>query len=124
MPTGMVISLMLTQLDNEKLDNDNYMARLTGIQRILEVGMMISCCLRVFSYFWLWPHFDPADPSWSSGRFAGRHSIIGWGPIGAWFADILFFAFGTFAYVLPFASAFCRLVFVSANQSASPSLII
>lgn len=80
------------------------MARLTGIQRIMEVGMIISC---VFAFFLLLAlaSFHPADPGWSQ---AGLHSdVINWvGPIGAWLADILFFTLGSFAYSLPFCCAF------------------
>jgi S-DNA-T family DNA segregation ATPase FtsK/SpoIIIE len=79
------------------------MARLTGIQRILEVGMIMSCA---FSFFLLLAlsSFHPADPSWSQAGFTGE--MNNWvGPIGAWFADILFFSLGTFAYILPFACA-------------------
>jgi S-DNA-T family DNA segregation ATPase FtsK/SpoIIIE len=79
------------------------MARLTGIQRIMEVGMIISC---VFAFFLLlaMTSFHPADPGWSQ---AGLQSDVNnWvGPIGAWFADILFFALGSFAYSLPFCCA-------------------
>jgi S-DNA-T family DNA segregation ATPase FtsK/SpoIIIE len=80
------------------------MARLTGIQRIMEVGMIISC---VFAFFILlaMASFHPADPGWSQ---AGLQSDVNnWvGPIGAWFADILFFTLGSFAYTLPFCCAF------------------
>ena len=80
------------------------MARLTGIQRIMEVGMIISC---VFAFFLLlaMASFHPADPGWSQ---AGLQSDVNnWvGPIGAWFADVLFFALGSFAYSLPFCCAF------------------
>ncbi len=80
------------------------MARLTGIQRIMEVGMIISC---VFAFFLLlaMTSFHPADPGWSQ---AGLQSDVNnWvGPIGAWFADILFFILGSFAYSLPFCCAF------------------
>lgn len=80
------------------------MARLTGIQRIMEVGMMISSAFAFFLLLALYS-FHPADPSWSQAGLQG--DIHNWvGPIGAWFADILFFAFGSVAYVLPFACAF------------------
>ena len=49
--------------------------------------------------------FHPADPGWSQAGLQG--DIHNWvGPVGAWFADILFFAFGSFAFVLPIGSAF------------------
>ena len=80
------------------------MARLTGTQRIMEVGMIVSC---VFAFFLLlaMASFHPADPGWSQ---AGLQSDVkNWvGPIGAWFADILFFILGSFAYSLPFCCAF------------------
>ncbi|MEP1445821.1 MAG: DNA translocase FtsK 4TM domain-containing protein [Paraglaciecola sp.] len=80
------------------------MARLTGIQRIMEVGMIISC---VFAFFLLlaMASFHPADPGWSqAGLQSDVHNWVG--PIGAWFADILFFTLGLFAYSLPFCCAF------------------
>ena len=80
------------------------MARLTGIQRIMEVGMIISC---VFAFFLLlaMASFHPADPGWSqAGLQSDVHNWVG--PIGAWFADILFFILGSFAYSLPFCCAF------------------
>ena len=80
------------------------MARLTGIQRIMEVGMIISC---VFAFFILlaMASFHPADPGWSqAGLQSDVHNWVG--PIGAWFADILFFTLGSFAYSLPFCCAF------------------
>ena len=80
------------------------MARLTGIQRIMEVGMIISC---VFAFFILLAlaSFHPADPGWSqAGLQSDVHNWVG--PIGAWFADILFFTLGAFAYSLPFCCAF------------------
>ena len=48
------------------------MARLTGIQRIMEVGMIISC---VFAFFLLlaMASFHPADPGWSQ---AGLQSDV------------------------------------------------
>jgi S-DNA-T family DNA segregation ATPase FtsK/SpoIIIE len=80
------------------------MARLTGIQRIMEVGMIISC---VFAFFLLlaMTSFHPADPGWSQAGL--QSNVNNWvGPIGAWFADILFFILGSFAYSLPFCCAF------------------
>jgi S-DNA-T family DNA segregation ATPase FtsK/SpoIIIE len=80
------------------------MARLSGIQRIMEVGMIINC---VFAFFLLLAmvSFHPADPGWSqAGLQSDVHNWVG--PIGAWFADILFFVLGSFAYSLPFCCAF------------------
>jgi S-DNA-T family DNA segregation ATPase FtsK/SpoIIIE len=80
------------------------MARLTGIQRIMEVGMILSSAFAFFILLAL-VSFHPADPSWSqAGLQSDVHNWVG--PIGAWFADILFFSFGSFAYSLPFCAAF------------------
>jgi DNA segregation ATPase FtsK/SpoIIIE, S-DNA-T family len=80
------------------------MARLSGTQRILEVGMIITSA---FSFFLLLAliSFDPADPSWSQAGLHGQtHNWVG--AMGAWFSDILFFSFGAIAYIIPFACAF------------------
>ncbi len=80
------------------------MARLNGIQRIMEVGIMVSGLFALFLLIAM-STFHPSDPGWSQ---AGLQSQVNnWvGPIGAWFADILFFTFGKFAYSLPFFSVF------------------
>lgn len=81
------------------------MARLSGTQRLMEVGMMISCATAFFLLIAL-ASFHPSDPGWSQ---AGLHNEIQnlMGSMGAWAADILLFTFGITAYVLPFALAFC-----------------
>ena len=80
------------------------MARLSGIQRIMEVGMMLSCAFAFFLLLAL-ASFHPADPSWSqAGLQGGIHNWVG--PVGAWLADIMFFSFGWMAYFFPFAAAF------------------
>ncbi|MFT5542367.1 MAG: S-DNA-T family DNA segregation ATPase FtsK/SpoIIIE [Glaciecola sp.] len=81
------------------------MAQLSGTQRLMEVGMMLSCATAFFLLIAL-ASFHPSDPGWSQ---AGLHNEIQnlMGSIGAWAADILLFTFGITAYVLPFALAFC-----------------
>ncbi|GAC15359.1 DNA translocase ftsK [Aliiglaciecola lipolytica E3] len=70
----------------------------------MEVGMIVSCAFAFFILLAL-ASFNAADPSWSQAGFQGN--IHNWvGPIGAWFADVLFFSFGRFAYILPFIIAF------------------
>ncbi|GAB2684738.1 DNA translocase FtsK [Aliiglaciecola aliphaticivorans] len=70
----------------------------------MEVGMILSCSFAFFILLAL-ASFNSADPSWSQAGFQGN--IHNWvGPIGAWFADVLFFSFGRFAYILPFIIAF------------------
>ena len=81
------------------------MARLSGTQRLMEVGMMLSCATAFFLLIAL-ASFHPSDPGWSQ---AGLHNEIQnlMGSMGAWAADILLFTFGITAYVLPFTLAFC-----------------
>ena len=81
------------------------MARLSGTQRLMEVGMMLSCATAFFLLIAL-SSFHPSDPGWSQ---AGLHNEIQnlMGSTGSWAADILLFTFGITAYVLPFALAFC-----------------
>ena len=79
------------------------MARLSGIQRVLEVGMIISSAFALFLLLAL-ASFHPADPSWSQSGFQSEvHNAAG--AIGAWCADILFVTFGYIAYLFPFAIA-------------------
>ncbi|MDN4503255.1 DNA translocase FtsK 4TM domain-containing protein [Alteromonadaceae bacterium BrNp21-10] len=79
------------------------MARLSGIQRVLEVGMILSCAFALFLLLSL-VSFHPADPSWSQ---AGHQGVVNnaAGSAGAWFADILLFCFGFVAYGFPFIAA-------------------
>ena len=80
------------------------MARLTGVQRVWEAGMIIAC---VFAFFLLLAlaSFHPGDPGWSqAGLQLDVHNWVG--ATGAWVADLLLFTFGFLAYLLPFGSAF------------------
>jgi len=65
---------------------------------------MLSCAFAFFILLAL-ASFHPADPSWSQAGL--QNDVHNWvGPIGAWFADILFFSLGSFAYCVPFCAAF------------------
>ena len=80
------------------------MARLTGVQRVWEAGMIIAC---VFAFFLLLAlaSFHPGDPGWSqAGLQLDVHNWVG--ATGAWVADLLLFSFGFLAYLLPFGAAF------------------
>ena len=80
------------------------MARLSGVQRIMEVGMMASCAFAFFLLLSL-AYFHPSDPGWSQAGMEGDVQNL-MGPVGAYFADILLFTFGITAYLVPFALAF------------------
>lgn len=80
------------------------MARLSGLQRVMEVGMMASCAFAFFLLLSL-AYFHPSDPGWSqAGMQIEVQNLMG--PVGAYFADILLFTFGVTAYIVPFALAF------------------
>ncbi|RUO81249.1 cell division protein FtsK [Idiomarina tyrosinivorans] len=73
---------------------------MTGVQRVLEAGLILFGALAVFLLLSLLS-FNPADPSWSQTGYEGQIHNAG-GAIGAWFADVLLFAFGFVAYLIPF----------------------
>jgi S-DNA-T family DNA segregation ATPase FtsK/SpoIIIE len=91
------------------------MARLSGMQRLLEVGMLISCALALFLILSLGT-YNQADPGWSQTGFQGQVNNAA-GPVGAWVADILFFSFGGIAISVPFAVA--TLGWIMFQQSRS-----
>ncbi|MDP5034900.1 MAG: DNA translocase FtsK 4TM domain-containing protein [Alishewanella sp.] len=76
---------------------------LNGVQRLLEVGLIVFSGLALFMLLSLLS-FDPADPSWSQ---TGYHQQINnyAGRSGAWLADVLLVSFGWVAYLLPFVVA-------------------
>ena len=79
------------------------MARLTGIQRLFEVGMMLACTLAFFLLLAI-ASFHPADPGWS--QVGLQADVQNWvGATGAWFSDILLFSFGYLAYAAPIVCA-------------------
>ncbi|TDF41680.1 DNA translocase FtsK [Alteromonadaceae bacterium M269] len=80
------------------------MARLSGMQRLLEVGMLISCALALFLILSLGT-YNQADPGWSQTTGSQGQINNAAGPVGAWVADILFFFFGGIAISIPFAVA-------------------
>lgn len=78
-----------------------YLAPLSGIQRVFEVGFIFSTFIACYAMLALLT-FDPADPSWSQTSWEGpvKNSA---GSLGAWMADALFFMFGLYAYLIPVA---------------------
>lgn len=80
------------------------MARLSGTQRLIEVGMIMSCGFSLFLLVAL-VTFDPSDPGWSQTGF--ESNIQNWmGGAGAYCADVLIFGFGVSAFLVPFGLAF------------------
>ncbi|MDX1678099.1 DNA translocase FtsK [Arsukibacterium sp.] len=76
---------------------------LNGVQRLLEVGLILFWALALFLLLALFS-FDPADPSWSQTGY--QTSVNNYaGPIGARVADMLLFSFGWVSYLVPFLIA-------------------
>lgn len=76
---------------------------LNGVQRLLEVGLILFSGLALFMLLSLLS-FDPADPSWSQTGYHQQINNYG-GRGGAWLADVLFVSFGWLAYLMPFLVA-------------------
>lgn len=74
---------------------------MTGIQRLLEVGLLVTGAFAIFLLLALLT-FHPADPSWTqAGDVESVQNAAG--TIGAWSADVLLFSLGFVAYLMPFA---------------------
>ncbi|MDX1269551.1 MAG: DNA translocase FtsK 4TM domain-containing protein, partial [Oceanisphaera sp.] len=73
---------------------------MSGLQRLFEAGLIIIILLAIFMMLSL-VSYHASDPGWSQTAWGGdiRNAA---GPAGAWLADILLFAFGFSAYLVPF----------------------
>ncbi len=76
---------------------------LSGVQRILEAGLLLFCMFALFLMLALFT-FDAADPSWTQTGSPADIRNAG-GAVGAYLSDILLFAFGIMAYSFPFLIA-------------------
>lgn len=77
--------------------------KLTGVQRLLEAGMLFSCVFAFYIMLTLFS-FDAADPGWSQTGYQMPIRNLG-GSVGAYIADLLLSLFGVIAYSLPFIIA-------------------
>lgn len=77
---------------------------LNGLQRVLEVSLILSGVIALFVLLSL-VSFDPADPGWSQ---TGTHHQYNnqMGKVGAWLSDVLYFWLGWIAYGVPISVAF------------------
>lgn len=91
------------------------MARLSGMQRLMEVGMILSAGFALFLFLSV-ATFNSADPGWSQTGFSSDVKNAA-GPAGAWVADILFWCFGYLAWVIPFITAFVGWFIFQTNKS-------
>jgi S-DNA-T family DNA segregation ATPase FtsK/SpoIIIE len=81
---------------------------LNGVQKLFEVGIIISVFIAIFLSISLFT-FSETDPSWSQQQWVAEIDNAG-GKGGAWVADILFYAFGLLAYLIPFIIVFIAWV--------------
>ncbi|PKF61150.1 cell division protein FtsK [Psychromonas sp. psych-6C06] len=72
---------------------------LSGVQKLFEVGVIMTLFCAVFVSISLLS-FSPVDPSWSQQQWVAEIQNAG-GRVGAWTADVLFYAFGLLAYLIP-----------------------
>ena len=73
---------------------------LSGVQKLFEVGVIMTLFCAVFISISLLS-FSPVDPSWSQQQWVAEIQNSG-GRVGAWTADVLFYALGLLAYLVPF----------------------
>ena len=78
-------------------------SKLSGVQRLLEAGLLFSCVFAMFVMLALFS-FDQADPGWSQTGYQTPVRNLG-GAVGAYFSDLLLNLFGLVAYSLPFVVA-------------------
>jgi DNA segregation ATPase FtsK/SpoIIIE, S-DNA-T family len=72
---------------------------ISGFRRIFETGLIVLSVGALFLLLALLT-YHPADPGWSQTAWGGKvHNAAG--SAGAWIADLTFFVFGIFAYLIP-----------------------
>ncbi len=82
-----------------RLTQENSLKTLSGLQRLLEGGLILCCMVATYILLAL-SSFNPNDPGWSQSHFQGE--IHNWtGAVGAWTADVLFYFFGFIAFLIP-----------------------
>ncbi|WP_372883069.1 DNA translocase FtsK [Psychromonas sp.] len=92
------------------MSKNNFLNRLSGVQKLLEVGIITCAFVSIFICISLFT-FSPVDPSWSQQQWVAEiHN--GGGKVGAWIADILFYGFGLLAYFIPALIATCAWLFL------------
>ncbi len=82
-----------------RLSKGNSVKTLSGVQRLLEGGLILCCMLATYVLLAL-SSFHSSDPGWSQSNFDGDIQNVT-GAVGAWMADVLFYMFGYTAYIIP-----------------------
>ncbi|MGB0936030.1 MAG: DNA translocase FtsK [Colwellia sp.] len=88
--------------NKEPLDNQ-ITNQLSGIQRMLEVGLLVFTGCAMFLMLALFS-FDAADPGWAQTGYQTPVRNLG-GAVGAYLSDLMLNLFGFIAYSLPFVIA-------------------
>jgi S-DNA-T family DNA segregation ATPase FtsK/SpoIIIE len=72
---------------------------MSGLRRVFETGLIVLTVAALFMLLSLIT-YHPSDPGWSQTAWGGQvHNAAG--NAGAWLADLMFFVFGVFAYIIP-----------------------
>lgn len=72
---------------------------MSGLRRVFETGLIVLTVAALFMLLSLIT-YHPSDPGWSQTAWGGKvHNAAG--NAGAWLADLMFFVFGVFAYIIP-----------------------
>lgn len=88
---------------NESASNEPVNQQLTGVQRLLETGLLFFSMFAMFLMLALFS-FDAADPGWAQTGYQTPVRNLG-GAVGAYLSDLLLNLFGFLAYTLPFVVA-------------------
>ncbi|WP_345868681.1 DNA translocase FtsK [Shewanella algae] len=81
------------------MSQGNSVRTLSGLQRLLEGGLILCCMVAIYILLAL-GSFHPGDPGWSQSNYQGEIENVT-GAVGAWLADVLFYFFGYTAYLIP-----------------------
>jgi S-DNA-T family DNA segregation ATPase FtsK/SpoIIIE len=93
-----------TEQDLGEVNNASFKnSQLSGVQRLLETGLLFFSVLAMFIMLALFS-FDPADPGWAQTGYQTPIRNLG-GAVGAYLSDLLLNLFGFIAYSLPFVIA-------------------
>ncbi|RTR33610.1 DNA translocase FtsK [Shewanella atlantica] len=85
------------------MSKGNSIKTLSGVQRLLEGGLIFCCMLATYVLLAL-SSFHSSDPGWSQSHFEGEIQNVT-GAVGAWTADVLFYFYGYTAYLIPIIMA-------------------
>ena len=101
MPSELVKNTEQDLNDDNLVNTKNF--QLSGVQRLLETGLLLFSLFAMFIMLALFS-FDPADPGWAQTGYQTSIRNLG-GAVGAYLSDLLLNLFGFIAYSLPFIIA-------------------